>query len=82
MQIAKRIKSITLSKTTCPNNLETGILETLFNAVHLAISPLLGIKELNKYPNAIALIKSNALGLNPRGLINKYHLSPLNTNAK
>ena len=50
---------------------------TCFNAVHLTSSPLLGIKELNKYPNAIAFTKSNFLGLYPRGLINNAQRKPL-----
>ena len=48
MQINNKRKSISLSKITCPKSLDTGICDTLFNDVHLATSPLLGIKELNK----------------------------------
>tara|TARA_B100000965_G_C19218264_1_gene594732 strand:+ start:142 stop:246 length:105 start_codon:yes stop_codon:yes gene_type:complete len=33
--------------------METGILVTLFRAVHLKTSPLRGIKVLHKYPKAI-----------------------------
>ena len=57
MQSPNIIKSIKRSSKTWPNKEETGMSVILFKAVHLTSSPLLGMKELNKYPNAMAWTK-------------------------
>ena len=44
----RKIKSITLSINIVPNNLSTGMLSDFFIAVHLAISPALGINRFEK----------------------------------
>ena len=44
----RKTKSIIRSINIVPNNLSTGILSDFFRAVHLAISPALGINKFAK----------------------------------
>ena len=53
-KMIRNTKSSTLSTKMVPKSLSTGIFSTLFSAVHLDISPALGINIFVKYPTETA----------------------------
>ena len=72
----KKTKSIVLSISIVPKSFSTGTFSTFESAVHLEISPPLGIKRLVKYNIATAAIEfflmlciqEHQLGLSTAGL--------------
>ena len=70
-------RSITLSTNIVPKSLSIGIFVDLFKAVHLEISPALGINRLVKYPIETAEIEFNFDDLYPKASIKTSHLIPL-----